>query len=549
MEKTQRSVILDVLILLAFAAFSWWLMSHTFFYKQGEFSVGGKVWSDFGGHIPLIRSFSMGENFPPEYPLFSGVPIKYHFLFYYIVGTMEKFGVNLALAFNLLSALGMTLFLWMIYSLTRMIFSSTRAGILAIVLFLFYGSLSFVLFFQQHPLNPNSFHDIISAKKFVSFGPWGGDVISAFWTLNIYTNQRHLALSYAIVLLFLRPLIAFTCRQETLSLQRKIILLLIISYLPLLNQVIIPLILIYSFVWMVFHPKTIKPFWSFYVLIPIVAIPAILYFKKAGVEPPVVDMGYLASQLKIYQGFPRWLYYWLYNLGLYVFLIPILFWWGNRQVKALLSAGLILFTISNIFRFSTDMINNHKFINFFMLTLEIASAGLLIELYRWSNKSKVLAGIVLIGLTFSGVIDFFPVANDDAGFLMKDVEKSEVMSWIVRETPKNSVFLCSECFNNPAVLVGRKLFGGYVYFTWSHGYPAYERAKIIKEMFAEDIPPQGLCIKLKINRIDYVITHQNKGDWEPVDVQKSYIVKNWTPEYASPENIKIYSVADQCGNL
>ena len=53
------------LVLFALFLFSFWLMFHTFSYdpKTSSMMIATKAWSDFGSHIPLIRSFSMGDNF------------------------------------------------------------------------------------------------------------------------------------------------------------------------------------------------------------------------------------------------------------------------------------------------------------------------------------------------------------------------------------------------------------------------------------------------------------------------------------------------------
>src|SRR5688572_8586263 len=78
--------------------FSFFLMFHTFSYdtRTHTMSMASKVWSDFGAHIPLIRSFSYGANWdrlltgqPIESPLFPGEPIRYHFGFYALVGALE----------------------------------------------------------------------------------------------------------------------------------------------------------------------------------------------------------------------------------------------------------------------------------------------------------------------------------------------------------------------------------------------------------------------------------------------------------------------------
>ena len=77
-----------------------WTLFHTFSYdkKSDSMLIALKAWSDFGAHIPLIRSFSLGDNYPIESPIFPGEPIKYHFGFYYIVGLLEKFGTRIDFA-------------------------------------------------------------------------------------------------------------------------------------------------------------------------------------------------------------------------------------------------------------------------------------------------------------------------------------------------------------------------------------------------------------------------------------------------------------------
>ncbi|MGB9707635.1 MAG: hypothetical protein ACPL1D_02690, partial [Microgenomates group bacterium] len=188
-----------IFVVFAFG-FSWWLMWHTFDYKNGQMLIAAKVWSDFAANIPLIRSFSWGKNWPPEYPLFPGEPIKYHFLFYFLVGMLEKIGLPLSWALNLPSALGFFGLLVIIYFLTKLIFSKRNVAVLTVIFFLFNGSLSFLEFFRQHPLSLNTPFEIINNKIFPSFGPYDGKIVSAFWNLNIFTNQRHLGASYFFVL-------------------------------------------------------------------------------------------------------------------------------------------------------------------------------------------------------------------------------------------------------------------------------------------------------------------------------------------------------------
>lgn len=150
----------ETIFFTAVFIFSLWLMWHTFAYHQGTIYIAAKAWSDFAAHLPLIRSFSWGQNWPPQYPLFPGPFIHYHFLFYALVSLLGKSGLVISWALNLPSAL-------------------------------------------------------------------------VFWGLNIYTNQRHLALAFGLILLILILII-----DKKFNLRRAILLGLLLGLMPFLHSAI-----------------------------------------------------------------------------------------------------------------------------------------------------------------------------------------------------------------------------------------------------------------------------------------------------------------------
>src|SRR3989344_6726086 len=198
-----RKLFPEIILIIFSLLFSFWLMFHTFSYKDGSMLIATKSWSDFAANISLIRSFSMGENFPPQYPLFPNEPIKQHFLFYAIVGLLEKLGLRIDFALNILSALSFSFLIFMIYILAKALFQKKSVAFLSIAFFLLNGSLSFIEFLKAHPISSNTINDILYINDFPSFGPYDGRIVSAFWNLNIYINQRHLSLSFALVLLII----------------------------------------------------------------------------------------------------------------------------------------------------------------------------------------------------------------------------------------------------------------------------------------------------------------------------------------------------------
>ena len=143
LKKHLKENLLEICLAVFSFLFSSWLMFSTFGYKNGQMLIATKAWSDFASTIPLIRSFSLGFNFPPQYPLFPEEPIHYHFLFYFLVGFLEKLGVRIDYSLNILSTFGFFSLLIMIYLLAKKLFHSKFVGILSVIFFLFNGCLKY----------------------------------------------------------------------------------------------------------------------------------------------------------------------------------------------------------------------------------------------------------------------------------------------------------------------------------------------------------------------------------------------------------------------
>ncbi len=527
-------------LFVIFFVLSWLFMQHTFSYKDDTFFLRHKVWSDFGAHIPLIRSFSMGDNFSLEHPLFPGDRMRYHFLFYSWVGLLEQWGLNIAVALNLLSAFGLALLMWLIFRLSEKMFTSRLAGLLAVLLFLFNGSLSCLFFFQKHPLHWSSWQDIITADSFASFGPWNG-IVSIFWTLNIYTNQRHLALSYAVILLCLWPLMTLAFEGRKISLRNKIAIGMVAALAPFLHHTIIPVVFTYVVMWMIFCPRMARAIGPYYLFMFLCAVPALWYMNDGS----SVDFVYSPGFVQQPKNWVEWAEYWMYNLGLYTVLIPFVFIWAKKGGRVWLASSFILFIVSNIWRFSPDMFNNHKLINFFMISVQIVVAGFLAQWLRKPGLFRAGAVAFLLTLTFSGVIDFFPILNDGRGAL-RDFRRSPAAVWIQENTSPQSVYLCTNGMNSPPSFLGRRIYMGYVYFPWSAGFPAYERLRAIEPVFHEDTDQESVCRLLQQEHIDYIVVEPGTDAWPEIDIHDSLLLKTWTPIFKTDDRYKIYSVKEEC---
>jgi hypothetical protein len=541
MEKFLKKNITELSFVFFALLFSFWLMFSTFSYKDNSMLVASKAWSDFASHIPLIRSFSLGNNFPPEYPIFPGSPIRYHFLFYAIVGLLEKIGLRIDIALNVLSASSFFLLLYAIFKLSKLIFKKIFVAFLAVILFLFNGSLSFIYFFKNHPFSfPDTFYDILNNQIFPAFAPYDKSLISGgFWNLNVFTNQRHFALPLAIFLFIFYFLIKAEKKNKRTSLKLAIFSGAIIGSFSFLHgAVFIMSIAILSCVFILF-PKQRLPVAIILIITFLVSLPRMFFLLN--IESANIfrfNPGYLvANNFSI----ANWINYWLLNLGLGFILIPLGFLLSDKTGKKVLICFSSLFIIGNIFQFSPDIATNHKFFNLWIIISNIYISFVLYKLWQKKYYIKLLVLIFIFFLTFSGIIDFFAIKND-VFYPISDYPKNPDVSWIIKNTSKDSVFLNSNYIYNPASIAGRKIFLGWPYFSWSLGYNTNDRDLLSHKLFiGQSIKFE--CKIFKQNKIKYIII-QNKND---IPVNKEFFDSTFNKVYENnTTTTKIYSVIKKC---
>lgn len=516
-------------------------MFHTFSYSNGEMKIGAKVWSDFAGHIPLIRSFSFGDNIPPQYPLFPGEPIRYHFLFYFFVGFLEKLGLRIDFALNIPSALSFTFLIVMIYFLGKTLFQSRIVGVLSVLLFLFNSSLSFLEFFKIHPISFTTLQEILANTAFPSFGPYDGKIVSAFWNLNIYTNQRHLALPLGILLLFIYCLVKYEQQKKALPFSLVLLFGLLLGALPFSHSsVFIMLGIAIGAFFLLFSRQRKMLFFALLIGI-VISIPRILFLKESATFTPHLNFTYLIQEKLTILSFLK---YWFFNLGLSLLLIPLGVVLSNRLAKKVFFPFLIIFAVGHSLQLSPEIAANHKFFNAFLIGGNMYSAFLFVKLWKLHLLTKPFVIIVLFSLTLSGIIDFFPIKNDRY-MELADYPKNPDVAWIIENTPKNAVFLNYSYLYHPASLAGRKVFVGWPYFAWSQGYDTAPRDELRKKLFGTtDLTL--FCQNARMYKISYVAIERLESG-EHFTVNTTFFEKHSKKIYEnSKTSFSIYDTTSAC---
>ena len=328
--------------------------------------------------------------------------------------------------------------------------------------------------------------------EFVGFAPYKEGLVTAFWSQNILTNQRHLVLGLGIFLTTLA--LAFELKQRksrtgliTLGVMFGL------SYL-LQAQIFIGALLVMGVLAMAGFR------FFFFVLTPatLVAFPQFLSLSGPSSTAGVAwHFGYLAEDKSAF-GLLR---FWVANLGLTFFAPFALFIPQIRRWWPLMVGAFLLFLIPNLIQLSPEIAGSHKLLNQSILIVNIFTAATLVWVWNKSIYLKPVAIVTVTLLMFSGIMDLMVLKNDEHVVVWS--ANNPVTEWVKTYTNKQDVFLTSWDSYHPVTLAGRKIFFGWPYFSWSLGYDTAERQRVLDEMAQAQNP--RLCMLLTENRISYVV--------------------------------------------
>ncbi|MBR2752011.1 MAG: hypothetical protein IKD90_12870 [Clostridiales bacterium] len=187
-----------VLIALVFVYF------YTCHMSDGKICLGYSIFSDFSPHVAITSGFGVGSNFPTQYPHFAGDNIQYHFMFYFLTGNMEALGLPLVWAINIPSLLCMLSTLTLLGTLAVLLSGRRAAYLFAPLLVLFRSGWN--VFHQVGELRDagSSWGSVF--KFLAEQSSWYGYTFRdewGLWAVNVYANQRHLAVGVGIIVIFI----------------------------------------------------------------------------------------------------------------------------------------------------------------------------------------------------------------------------------------------------------------------------------------------------------------------------------------------------------
>ena len=494
----------DIILAIIFFLFSWWLMDKSFGYNpvSHQFRIARHQIGDFGLHLSLIRSFSWGNNFPPQLPFFPGRSLPYHYGFDLTVGLLERLGVRIDIAFNGLSAIAFAVLLFFIYKLSQVLFGkSISIGLLSVILFIFHSNLTFLDFFKAYPLSRTILRDLWYLPDYLHKGPFDGSQISLFFTLNTYLNQRHLIVALAVslgVLLYLLPRLLGKKAITAIELVGVGIAIGMISWIHSLvfagNLVVVGMLF---FLFGRIH-------WLVPVIVPAVSIAmprlfTVIKFREPELSYQLFNPGFLSPHPLNLAGFVS---YWWSNLGFALPMTVLGVMLSPKKARMVFYAILPLFIIANVFQLSYRMDHNHTLINYFLIVANGYIAYGIVQLWKKAVGVKIVTVILIFFLTASGVVDLMAAKNDFQSAL-SDALADKLMEWIRINTDPKAVFLSREDILDPITLSGRFNYFGATYYPEVMGYPIQERRRRVVRFF--ETRDTKIFPEMRQEGIDYVV--------------------------------------------
>ena len=552
----------EAVFFLFLLAFLTWIMFYVFYIKDGILYSGFTVYGDYAPHTAMMRSFSLGDNFPTQYPHFGGEDVKYHFMFQFLVGNLEYLGIRLDIAYNMLSVFALLGFLMMLYSIARRITGSGAAGVVTVALFFFRSSFTFFRYLWEHLRSGDLLRTLAENTSFIGYTPnedWG------LWNFNVYLNQRHLAfglLIAALVLWYYLDLVEAGCSHSEKGL----------AWMK--NR------LFSAEAWKIRNPEGalaaglalgLTAFWNGAAVIGgllillgfavfsdgkldylVTAVTAVLFSvlqSKVFIRGSAVEADFYWGFISEDKSLAGVLWFLIQMSGIFfagaVLLLPLL---KKRLHRVLTVSCLFPVVFAFCFSLTPDITVNHKYIMISYAFLAVLWAGLLAGLWKGKDGSRRSAAVIrraaavllAVCLTATGIYDFVVILrNNGPGHRVTVNMESTLTDWLAEHLDSEDLLLTPEYSMSETTMSGVMMYLGWPYYAWSAGYDTYGRAQKAVEIYTSE-DPAAVDKLVKEEKITYILFEEGM-EFEGAVCREDTIRELYTMVYQSDDGrIRIY---------
>lgn len=504
----------EILYLAAVFAFFLFAFFHVFQVRGGTLYAGFTVFSDYGPHTAMIRSFSLSNNYPTQYPHFGGQDVRYHFLFQFLVGNLEYLGLRLDLAYNLASALSITSFFMVCLGICQSLGFGPLGCILPLPLFLFRSGTAFLRFAYEHLESGDLVEILRSNTTFLGYTQnenWG------FWNLNVYLNQRHLCFGLCIIAVavyyfldYVRP-VGETAPEEAAPekkgpsgwLRRYFFSREAWRSRDLASALILGLLLGLTSFWngaaviggllilagMALFSEGKLDYLALAVLCILFSLLQTKFFIFGEAISPSVQFGFLADEKSL----PGIIWYLVQISGLGILGLLLVQQLLSPLGRRLYYAALLPCAFAFLFSLTPDIGVNHKYIMICYAFCALLWGGALEALWKKGRAAVPAFCILLALLVATGFYDFVVIVKDnDSHHRLSYPLYGDITRWFDENTTEKDLVLSPLYAMGEVTLSGAMLYNGWPYYAWSAGYDTYSRGAWQETIYTTGDPGEVL---------------------------------------------------------
>ena len=548
----------EVLLFGLLAVFITYMMYYVFYIRDGVLYSGLTVYGDYAPHTAMMRSFSMGNNFPTQYPHYGGADVKYHFMFQFLTGNLEYLGLRMDIAYNIVSSASLVGFLMLLYQLALRIIGKISCGAVTIFLFFFRSGMAFFRFVWEHIQTGDLLETLSENVSFIGYTTnenWG------LWNFNVYLNQRHLAFGLLLVTLalylFMDWLEAGTAHEEKGLLWMKgrffskegwksrnpeqaLLMGMFLGLCAFWNgaAVIGGLLILCGFA--IFSDGKIDYAITAAVSIFFSYLQTKIFISGSAMSPQIY-LGFLAEDKTVW-GVVKYLF-WM--SGIFFLGLAVLVWFVRRRERMILLGFLFPTIFAFVLLMTPDINVNHKYIMVSYAYLAVFWAWAVCALWGSGGlRRKFLAIVLTVCLTATGIYDFVVIVKGNGPGRRVTVNmESELTQWLEAHLEKNDLILTPEYSMNEVTMSGAMLYCGWPYYAWSAGYDTnYRAAQAVTIYTTSD--REELKDVAKREKITYILFEEG-SEFEQQQCREDVIADVYEMVYETGDGrIRIYKTTE-----
>lgn len=495
---------------------------------------------DSSFHLQITNSFTEGQNFPPEHPVFAGTRFTYHFIGDFLIAVWVKCGLTVeaaTLVFNfVLTAFSATLLRRFSWQLLR----DNRAALLTPFIVFLGGGTGWVMLLNDASESNHGILEILSALPHTysllmpqTDWKWGNIL-----TISLVT-QRSLVLGLPLVLtvwiLWLQAIEQITQKDkgDDIQAQRKLVAAgFMTGLLPLVHSPSFAISMAVAFCYSLLFWR--PSLWLQYAATAIiVAIPQMMWLLGASSKAS----SFFAWMPGWEKGDTSFVVFWLKNTGPFFLLLlaaAIWLWKLNdttpngaflreRRVtllKLYLPFFGVCFVAPNLFKLAPWSWDNIKLFQAWWIVSTPFVAWALVQM--WQNRSayfrwwRALASVCLFALLASGTLDAwrglsarerFPTNNPEVQIFTRDQMN---VAEVIKKLPPRALILDAPTYNAPTYLTGRRVLMGYSGHVWPHGIDSGPREAEVRNFLAGEPGSEEVLTRYNV---DYFIIGPQQRDY------------------------------------